>query len=51
MIDYFHLLIGSERLLLQCPTLENVHASGCQDLLVEAIQSQVTKSGCPFMFQ
>ncbi|XP_027351048.1 F-box/LRR-repeat protein 17-like [Abrus precatorius] len=30
-----------ERLLLQCPTLENVHACGCQDMLVGAIQSQV----------
>ncbi|BAT85494.1 hypothetical protein LR48_Vigan50s006500 [Vigna angularis] len=30
-----------ERLLLQCPSLENVHASGCQDMLVGAIQSQV----------
>ncbi|KAK8467903.1 hypothetical protein PHAVU_007G176500 [Phaseolus vulgaris] len=29
------------RLLLQCPTLENVHASGCQDMLIGAIQSQV----------
>ncbi|MED6192585.1 hypothetical protein PIB30_011660 [Stylosanthes scabra] len=30
-----------ERLLLQCPGLENVHASGCQDILVMAIKSQV----------
>lgn len=30
-----------ERLLLQCPRLESVHASGCQHMLVEAIQSQV----------
>ncbi|KAG4913201.1 hypothetical protein AAZX31_19G147300 [Glycine max] len=30
-----------ERLLLQCPSLENVYASGCQDMLIGAIQSQV----------
>ncbi|CBI17934.3 hypothetical protein VitviT2T_009221 [Vitis vinifera] len=30
-----------ERLLLQCPNLESVHASGCQDILVGAIESQV----------
>ncbi|XP_009367749.2 F-box/LRR-repeat protein 17 [Pyrus x bretschneideri] len=30
-----------ERLVLQCPNLENVHASGCQELLIGAIQSQV----------
>ncbi|KAF8394337.1 hypothetical protein HHK36_020545 [Tetracentron sinense] len=30
-----------ERLLLQCPSLESVHASGCQDMLIGAIQSQV----------
>ncbi|XP_054804067.1 F-box/LRR-repeat protein 17-like [Prosopis cineraria] len=30
-----------ERLLLQCPSLVNVHASGCQDILIGAIQSQV----------
>ncbi|KAK7336814.1 hypothetical protein VNO77_17362 [Canavalia gladiata] len=30
-----------ERLLLQCSALENVHASGCQDMLIGAIQSQV----------
>ncbi|KAF8401807.1 hypothetical protein HHK36_012753 [Tetracentron sinense] len=30
-----------ERLLLQCPSLEGVHASGCQDTLIGAIQSQV----------
>ncbi|KAK7284079.1 hypothetical protein RJT34_18816 [Clitoria ternatea] len=33
-----------ERLLLQCPALENVHASGCEDMLVGAIQSQVCKA-------
>lgn len=30
-----------ERLLLQCPRLENVHASECLDKLIGAIQSQV----------
>ncbi|KAI3841999.1 hypothetical protein MKX03_023034 [Papaver bracteatum] len=30
-----------ERLLLQCPSLESVHASGCKETLVGAIQSQV----------
>ncbi|XAR61142.1 hypothetical protein NMG60_11034765 [Bertholletia excelsa] len=30
-----------ERLLLQCPNLESVHAFGCQDTLLETIQSQV----------
>ncbi|MCD7463106.1 F-box/LRR-repeat protein 17 [Datura stramonium] len=30
-----------ERLLLQCPNLEIVHASGCQDTLVETLQNQV----------
>ncbi|MCD9559701.1 hypothetical protein HAX54_017870, partial [Datura stramonium] len=29
------------RLLLQCPNLESVHASGCQDTLVETLQNQV----------
>ncbi|XP_028076206.1 F-box/LRR-repeat protein 17-like [Camellia sinensis] len=31
-----------ERLLLQCPNLESVHAFGCQDMLVETIQNQVS---------
>ena len=30
-----------ERLLLQCPNLKNVHAFGCQDMLIGAIRSQV----------
>ncbi|KAG0474033.1 hypothetical protein HPP92_015890 [Vanilla planifolia] len=30
-----------ERLLLQCPTLKNVHASGCHDMLIGAIKNQV----------
>ncbi|VFQ91214.1 unnamed protein product [Cuscuta campestris] len=33
-----------ERLLLQCANLENVHALGCQDSLVETIQNQVISS-------
>ncbi|XP_020587013.1 F-box/LRR-repeat protein 17 [Phalaenopsis equestris] len=30
-----------ERLLLQCPNLRNVHASGCQDMLIGAVRNQV----------
>ncbi|KAK9140122.1 hypothetical protein Scep_009803 [Stephania cephalantha] len=30
-----------ERLLIQCHGLENVHASGCQEVLINAINSQV----------
>ncbi|VAI21622.1 unnamed protein product [Triticum turgidum subsp. durum] len=30
-----------ERLLLQCPNLKNVHAFGCQDMLIGAIKNQV----------
>lgn len=30
-----------ERLLLQCPNLKNVYASGCQDMLIGAIRNQV----------
>uniref|UniRef100_A0ACD5W862 Uncharacterized protein n=1 Tax=Avena sativa TaxID=4498 RepID=A0ACD5W862_AVESA len=30
-----------ERLLLQCPNLKNVHAFGCQDMLIGAIRNQV----------
>jgi len=30
-----------ERLLLQCPNLKNVHAAGCQDMLIGAIRNQV----------
>ncbi|KAI5680155.1 hypothetical protein M9H77_01382 [Catharanthus roseus] len=30
-----------ERLLLQCPNLESVHASGCQEMLVDSIQNQI----------
>ncbi|GAB2282306.1 hypothetical protein Dimus_016854 [Dionaea muscipula] len=33
--------LNPERLLLQCPNLESVHASGCQGELVKAIESQV----------
>ncbi|KAM3688797.1 hypothetical protein ACB098_10G181100 [Castanea mollissima] len=31
-----------ERLLLQCSKLQSVHASGCQELLIGAIESQVS---------
>ncbi|KAJ1294475.1 hypothetical protein BS78_01G149000 [Paspalum vaginatum] len=31
-----------ERLLLQCPNLKNIHASGCQDMLIGAIRNQLT---------
>lgn len=30
-----------ERLLLQCPSLRSVHASGCHDMLIGAIRNQV----------
>ncbi|KAL0419822.1 UNVERIFIED_CONTAM: F-box/LRR-repeat protein 17 [Sesamum radiatum] len=30
-----------ERLLLQCPSLESVHASDCEDMLVKTIEAQV----------
>ncbi|CAK7346482.1 unnamed protein product [Dovyalis caffra] len=33
-----------ERVLLQCPSLESVHASGCHKLLIGAIQSQVSNN-------
>ncbi|PPD68126.1 hypothetical protein GOBAR_DD34992 [Gossypium barbadense] len=33
-----------ERLLLQCPSLQNVHASGCQESLIGAIKGQVSDS-------
>ncbi|KAJ6412243.1 hypothetical protein OIU84_005326 [Salix udensis] len=33
-----------DRVLLQCPRLESVHASGCQKLLIGAIQSQVSSN-------
>lgn len=32
-----------ERLLLQCPNLETVHASGCQEMLVDTIENQVSR--------
>lgn len=38
---FFLYIKFSEKLLLQCSSLEKVHASGCQDLLTAAIQSQV----------
>nr|KYP49212.1 F-box/LRR-repeat protein 17 [Cajanus cajan] len=30
-----------DQLMLQCPNLKNVHASGCEDMLIRTIQSQV----------
>ncbi|KAK8717997.1 hypothetical protein V6N13_045247 [Hibiscus sabdariffa] len=33
-----------ERLLLQCPRLQNVHVVGCQELLIGAIKGQVSDS-------
>ncbi|XP_060178014.1 F-box/LRR-repeat protein 17-like [Lycium barbarum] len=33
--------LNPERLLLQCPNLESVHALGCKDTLVETLQNQV----------
>ncbi|XP_074568954.1 F-box/LRR-repeat protein 17-like [Curcuma longa] len=30
-----------ERFLLQCPSLKNVHASGCQEMIIGAIRNQV----------
>lgn len=32
---------NTERLLLQCPNLESVHASDCQGMLVKTIETQV----------
>ncbi|KAF2314812.1 hypothetical protein GH714_036745 [Hevea brasiliensis] len=37
--------LHSETVLLQCPSLECVHASGCQKLLIGAIQRQVNDLG------
>ncbi|GMH30842.1 hypothetical protein Nepgr_032685 [Nepenthes gracilis] len=39
--------LNPERLLLQCPSLVTVHASGCQDALVGAIESQVNNNCVP----
>ncbi|KAL4558718.1 hypothetical protein LXL04_036919 [Taraxacum kok-saghyz] len=36
-----------DKLLLQCPKLESVHAIGCQDVLVEAVQNQVSNNSVP----
>ncbi|KAG0548476.1 hypothetical protein BDA96_01G170300 [Sorghum bicolor] len=36
-----------ERLLLQCPNLKNVHASGCQDMLIGAIRNQTLITSKP----
>ena len=46
-INYLQVLLiirvstSPERLVLQCPILESVHASGCEELLIGAIHSQV----------
>lgn len=31
----------SERLLIQCPKLKDVHVSGCRDMLIGAVRNQV----------
>lgn len=31
-----------DRLLLQCPNLESVHASDCEDIMVKTIEAQVS---------
>ncbi|XP_040378244.1 F-box/LRR-repeat protein 17-like isoform X2 [Oryza brachyantha] len=36
--------LNPERLLLQCPNLKNVHASGCHDMLIGAIRNQKLKN-------
>lgn len=36
-----------EKLVLQCPKLERVHAIGCQDVLIQAVQNQVTSESAP----
>lgn len=49
MIDILLCLFFLERMLLQCASLEKVHASGCQDILIGAIQSQVTRLSSNFL--
>ncbi|KAI6684242.1 hypothetical protein NL676_030155 [Syzygium grande] len=39
--------LNAYRLLIQCPSLENVYASGCQELLIEVIQNQVNNDSFP----
>ncbi|GAB4830468.1 hypothetical protein Ancab_020181, partial [Ancistrocladus abbreviatus] len=39
--------LNPERLLLHCPNLESVHASGCLNSLVGIIESQVNDSNAP----
>nr|XP_043637357.1 F-box/LRR-repeat protein 17 [Erigeron canadensis] len=36
-----------EKLVLQCPKLESVHAIGCQDSLIQAVQTQVSSDSVP----
>lgn len=43
----FNCLI-TEKLVLQCPKLESVHAIGCEDVLIEAVQTQVNYPLCLF---
>lgn len=40
-IQLMTMFMYPERLLLQCSKLESVHASGCQELLIGTIESQV----------
>ncbi|MFS7975218.1 putative leucine-rich repeat domain superfamily [Helianthus anomalus] len=35
--------LSPEKLVLQCPKLENVHAVGCEDVLIQAVQTQVSQ--------
>ncbi|KAL9997216.1 putative F-box domain, leucine-rich repeat domain superfamily, F-box-like domain superfamily [Helianthus debilis subsp. tardiflorus] len=35
--------LSPEKLVLQCPKLENVHAVGCEDVLIQAVQTQVSE--------
>ncbi|KAL8232876.1 hypothetical protein R6Q57_002654 [Mikania cordata] len=36
-----------EKLVLHCPKLESVHAIGCQDVLIQAVQTQVSSGYDP----
>ncbi|KAI3819380.1 hypothetical protein L1987_13210 [Smallanthus sonchifolius] len=36
-----------EKLVLQCPKVESVHAVGCQDVLIQAVQTQVSSGYAP----
>ncbi|CAH1447343.1 unnamed protein product [Lactuca virosa] len=39
--------LNPEKLVLQCPKLESVHAIGCEDVLIEAVQTQVSSDSAP----